>query len=333
MKKDMDKVRQIMVFAIIGLFLGTSFLPSMNGAEVKSNYLPDDDVDQSNSGWGSWAAPLTAYDARRAQEFTPTKNILTRVFLYFHLYYRSELDPEDLDTTINLEIKEELTGDSLVTCTVNTKDFVRAETPDQNYRIEFDFPDVQVTPGEPLFILCDSWGTEELHMSWYVTSSNVYPGGSAWWFVNEQWDEKESWDFHFETYGKDNNPPEQPSVVYDSVTDYLIIVGSDADGDRVRYGVSWENNGVVDQWTGFVDSGSEARVNCAGREGVVGVIAEDEHGLQSEWFSVQSKAKNMPGPFFSWVVDHLQIVEFLQLFLQGFHSSNYFNCIENLLVY
>ena len=251
----MNEVRKVLVFAIIGLFFGAGVLPSMNGDEVKRCFLPDDDVDQANSGWGSWAAGLKSYSDRRAQEFTPTKNILTRVFLYLHVYYRAGANPEELDTTVNIEIKEELMEESLTACTVYTKDFITSSAPDQNYYVEFDFPDIAVTPGEPLFIVCDSWGSEDLHLSWYITPSNPYIYGSAWFFMfDEDWDEMSDSDFHFETYGKNNNPPEQPSVVYDSVTDYLIIVGSDPESDRVRYGVSWENNLVVDQWTAFVDS-------------------------------------------------------------------------------
>jgi len=103
-----------------------------------------------------------------------------------------------------------------------------------------------------------------------------------------------------------NAPPNKPSATYKKDTDELIISATDSDNDQIRYGISWDNDYIVDQWTGFVGSGTEQSINCNDRKGTVGVIAEDELGAQSDWVSVTSKTKAF----------NLQL--FLQRFFQCF---------------
>jgi hypothetical protein len=87
--------------------------------------------------------------------------------------------------------------------------------------------------------------------------------------------------------------PTNPTVTYNKQNDELTLSSTDPDGDQIRYGVSWNNNQNVDTWTEFIDSGAEAKVDCEGRTGKVGVIAEDSTGLQSGWVSVTPKSKIM----------------------------------------
>ncbi|PNX46098.1 MAG: hypothetical protein BV456_12720 [Thermoplasmata archaeon M8B2D] len=89
----------------------------------------------------------------------------------------------------------------------------------------------------------------------------------------------------------ENQPPTKPSISYNKANDELVVSSTDPDNDQIRYGVSWDNDYVVDQWTNFVDSGTEQRIDCNNRKGTVGVIAEDELGAQSDWVSVTSKNK------------------------------------------
>ena len=83
-----------------------------------------------------------------------------------------------------------------------------------------------------------------------------------------------------------NDPPNKPLVTYRGDTDEIVISTEDPNGNQIRYGVSWNNDNNVNQWTGFVDSGTEQRIDCNGRAGTVGVVAEDEFGAQSDWGSV-----------------------------------------------
>jgi hypothetical protein len=87
--------------------------------------------------------------------------------------------------------------------------------------------------------------------------------------------------------------PTTPTATYDKKSDELTVTSTDPDGDQIRYGVSWDNDQNVDEWTAFVNSGTSATIDCGGREGTVGVIAEDSNGLQSPWTSVTPKNKPM----------------------------------------
>lgn len=106
-----------------------------------------------------------------------------------------------------------------------------------------------------------------------------------------------------------NQPPMNPSILYKRSNDKLIIKAIDGDGDQIRYGISWYNNGNVDLWTDFYDSGEETRVDVGGRTGTVGVLAEDEHGAQSDWVSVKSKSRPYCFSFFEWFIQYFPFFE------------------------
>lgn len=85
--------------------------------------------------------------------------------------------------------------------------------------------------------------------------------------------------------------PTTPTVSYNKQNDELEVTSTDPDGDQIRYGVSWNNDQNVDKWTEFYNSGEKAKIDCEGRKGVVGVIAEDSTGAQSGWVSVKPRSK------------------------------------------
>ncbi|MEA2054493.1 MAG: Ig-like domain-containing protein [Candidatus Thermoplasmatota archaeon] len=88
-----------------------------------------------------------------------------------------------------------------------------------------------------------------------------------------------------------NRPPSMPII---SGVSYGLVdvsypfyaVSTDPDNDTIRYGFDWNDNGTVDEWTGFYFSGHSAHANYSWNETgnhSIKVIAEDEHGVQSEW--------------------------------------------------
>jgi CubicO group peptidase (beta-lactamase class C family) len=95
-------------------------------------------------------------------------------------------------------------------------------------------------------------------------------------------------------YGKEitNSPPSNPTCVYDKGNDEVILMSVDPDNDQIRYGISWDNNQNVDNWTDYFNSSLEVRINCEGRKGTIGVIAEDKYGGESVWVSVTVKNKS-----------------------------------------
>ena len=93
-----------------------------------------------------------------------------------------------------------------------------------------------------------------------------------------------------------NNAPNKPTCKYSKNNDEIVISTIDTDGDIVRFGISWNNENTVDEWTEQVESGTEVRVDCNGRSGTVGVIAEDEHGARSAWISEDTNARFLSHP-------------------------------------
>jgi len=93
-----------------------------------------------------------------------------------------------------------------------------------------------------------------------------------------------------------NNAPNKPTCRYDKNNNELVVTSTDPDGDQIRFGVSWDNDGNVDEWTGYYNSNDEVEIDCGDHKGTAGVIAEDENGAQSPWNSVdiKSKAKSYP---------------------------------------
>jgi hypothetical protein len=104
-----------------------------------------------------------------------------------------------------------------------------------------------------------------------------------------------------------NKPPNKPKCSYVRTSDTLLISATDPDVDELRYGVDWERDGTVDEWTAFVLSGTQQSINVDGRKGIVGIIAEDMHLAQSDWVSIKSKNKM-----------NYQINSLFEIFLQRF---------------
>jgi hypothetical protein len=113
----------------------------------------------------------------------------------------------------------------------------------------------------------------------------------------------------------DNQPPNKPTCSYDSESDELIVTATDPDDDQIRYGVDWNNDLIVDQWTSLVASGTEQRINCGGRKGTVGVITEDEYGVQSDWVTQKFKNKAIYTSFFRYL-NYPILNKLFQRFLQ-----------------
>jgi len=88
-------------------------------------------------------------------------------------------------------------------------------------------------------------------------------------------------------------PPTNPTCTYDKKNKEITVVSTDEDGDQIRYGVSWDNDQTVDEWTTLYNSGVAAKIDVTDKEGTVGVIAEDANGAQSGWVSVKSKEKSV----------------------------------------
>ncbi len=112
-----------------------------------------------------------------------------------------------------------------------------------------------------------------------------------------------------------NQPPNKPTCSYDRSSDELVVTATDPDENQVKYGIDWDKDENVDQWTALVDSGTEQRIDCGGKKGTVGVIAEDEHGAQSEIVSVTAKSKQYISRPFDFLQNYPRLLEILKCIL------------------
>ncbi len=112
-----------------------------------------------------------------------------------------------------------------------------------------------------------------------------------YWYVivSDGKEETKSDIWHFST--RANSPPSKPEISgvesgYTGMTYSFSAKSNDEDGDKIRYGFDWNNDGIIDEWSDFVTSGkAAARSHSWSSEGVyyIRVIAEDEYGAKSEW--------------------------------------------------
>lgn len=109
------------------------------------------------------------------------------------------------------------------------------------------------------------------------------------------------------------NPTTIPAAPTVSAHNASCVVGApftirmsatDPNGDRIRYGVDWDNNGTVDQFvppSGYVASGTAqtaARTYTTAGAKTIRIFAQDEGGLSSAWatFSFTCAVAPLPDP-------------------------------------
>lgn len=307
--------KKFLVLVIIGCFIGTGVVPSISSDIVEKQNTkiiddfvdvvslpPDDELDQHNSDYDGKGYGTSRNGAVYAQSFKPTLNILTRVELII-------ISNPGLDFILQISIRKSLEDNDLTNFSV---EFHTTELLEDWW--VFDFPDIKVSPGETYYIVWHQQLSQYDGPGWGYNFPDPYQNGMAW--KSNPWDSKPNDDFCFKTYGYNNNPPNKPSTSYKRATDELIITATDSDEDQIRYGVSWDNDGNVDQWTEFYNSGDEASIDCNGRKGTVGLIAEDEFGAQSDWVIQKSKSKAINTLFFDLLENYSLLYQIIQRFLQ-----------------
>jgi len=98
-------------------------------------------------------------------------------------------------------------------------------------------------------------------------------------------------------------PPQTPSTPSGPTSGYLDVSydfstsTTDPDGDQIRYGWDWNGDGIVDDWTGYYNSGATVTTShswiSTGTYNIK-VIAEDSNGAQSGWSNPHSITIQIP---------------------------------------
>ena len=249
---------------VLMLLIATPALPVANSLKSTSISNLVEVLDQHSD----WSDDCIYISGDEWQEFVPTMITHTRIEVKIVQWFSGS---PDLILTVEKPLGTVLTSKDMPASLIpsGTCDWV-----------SFDIPDINLVPGVNYFIkLTAPLGSE---YGWGFSANGLYPNGtSSIWPA----------DWCFRTFCLENNPPNNPIASYNRANDELIITATDPDGDKVRYGISWDNDNIVDQWTNLVTSGTQQNIGCNGRTGTVKVIAEDEFGEQSNWISVTSKTK------------------------------------------
>jgi len=249
-----------------------------------------------------------------AQGFTPTKEILTRVALRLFIKYN-----HPPDALVTVSIRSSKNGEDL------TAVDVIGSTIESGAWIEFDFPDLQVIPGNTYFIVLRSSSGDEYnyHYGWYYYINNPYPSADAW----GSRDSGDSWyeldfpendlpkiDFCFKTYGRSNDAPSKPLITgpssgkEDTSYDYTFYA-VDPDGDQLYYFIDW-GDGTNSDWIGPVaseDQIKETHVWHNPGEYEIKVKVKDIFDAESEWATLKinmPKNKIIDNTLWNYLLNH-----------------------------
>ena len=158
-------------------------------------------------GWGCWGT------AEMAQSFFPRVSTLTKVDL--------KLFKKGSPSGCTISIRDNLNGDDLTSIYMSA-----GMIPENKNWIEFDFPDVSISPGKVYYIVLDpvSYDADNTFY-WEFESNNPYVSGASW-IYNTNWAEFDEpvypdFDFCFKAYAK-----EQKSMnnhVFNLKADYIEI--------------------------------------------------------------------------------------------------------------
>jgi len=209
-----------LVIGIIILFIGTSFFPGINANMLmdinetdennpNENLVPLDQLDQSQTKDDCYCYGVIK-TGKIAQSYIPTLNTLTRVQL---LCYKTHTS---VTGDIIVSIRCDLSGSDLTSKSLPISVFPYEQ--ENRSWVEFDFPDIAVTPGQTYYIIWSRTYTptaDDPNGLWFSGSENPYINGCMWRYTVDGWrlfENNRQDDLCFKTYGTGgNNNPNTPS--------------------------------------------------------------------------------------------------------------------------
>jgi len=284
-----------MKIKIVGILvctlLITTALPALGlikeSANQKTNTIILDELDQQSTK-SDKAYAIGPSDKELAQSFTPTLPVLTKVILRlkstgipeFYYYY--------------VDIKASYLGSALTTAYISRDELVVGTN-----TCEFDFLDISVTPGSKYYIILRgvSDSSDSSSVYWWYGYPDPYSGGDAWYESISGWNYLQEGidrcDFCFSTYGSEENSPPNTPIQPSGPTSGSVGVSysystyaTDPDGDDIRYAWDWDGDGIVDEYSDLMSSGSiDTRFHTWTSTGTynVKVKAKDEHNTLSDF--------------------------------------------------
>jgi len=224
-----------------------------------------------------------------AQSFIPTVDILTKIRLKMYGGRSSGI-------SCKVSIRKTLKGKDLTMISYQGPRFPFCS----GQLIIFDFPDIDVVPGETYYIVCScEEESPDIWSAWQKTNADGYSKGNHFYSEDRgnTWKPGQSMiDLHFATYGKnrgENFPPIVPrrpagSVECKKDTKYSYYVKTkDANKDKIYYKMNY-GDGTESEWIGPVDSGDIVEFKNSWDIGnySLKVKAKDSKGAESDWSDI-----------------------------------------------
>ncbi len=217
-----------------------------------------------------------------AQSFVPTMKLLTQVELLIVRRYNP--------TGLTISIRDDLNGEDLSSIYLSGEEIAE----DMSWKI-FNFPDIEVIPGETYYIVGSAVGTDTSDDTiwWYFDMNDKYIDGCPWKKSNTwkelTYSQYPDMDFGFKTYGAETNPPDKPIITGPTKgkageTYTYHIQGSDPDNDDIYYYIDWGDENT--ELSGPYSSGYEALVDHKWQEKdtyTIKVKTKDIYGAESDW--------------------------------------------------
>jgi hypothetical protein len=189
-----------------------------------------------------------------AQGFIPTKQSLSKVSLII-----GKFGNPPANSKITVSIRNSLDSDPLTSKQINMDTISTS-------KVIFDFPDINVIPGNEYFIVCNIDKHDPFNAYyWFYTINDKYENGDSWfsldcwhWFYIDDVVQFTGADFGFTTYWIDYGP-ENPEI--NGPTEgkaqeryYYLFTTNDPEGHDVRYYIEW-GDGNSFKWIGPYASG------------------------------------------------------------------------------
>lgn len=268
-------------------------------------------IDQKQTSSSDQGCPFFSF-LWVAQGFIPTLETLTKVEVKL-------FKGGNPTSPIIISIRDSLSGNDLTSVSVDG-----SLVSEYSKWIEFNFPDISVTPGNEYYIVCRSSGGSMINYYCAVFDIyNPYAGGEAWGSINyganwelieEYYPEYPEPDACFITYGLDE-PPSSPIISGETNgnigTEYAYsFSATDSEGHDLYYYVKWADD-TTSGWIGEYTSGETVSLNHvweAQGTYAIEVKAKDIYGAEGDWGELvvtmpKNKAFNFNLRLLSWLFE------------------------------
>lgn len=268
-------------------------------------------IDQQQTSSSGLGCPFFSF-LWVAQGFIPSLETLTKVEVEL-------FKVGDPASPIIISIRDSLSGSDLTSVSIDG-----SLVSEYSKWIEFNFPDINVTPGNKYYIVCRSSGGSIINYYCAVFDiDNPYGGGEAWgsidyganWeLIEDYYPEYPEPDACFKTYGLDV-PPNSPMITGETNgnvgTEYTYTLSTtDPEDHNLYYYVKWGDE-TTSGWIGKYASGETVKLKHIWQtQGTftIEIKAKDIYGAEGDWGALvvtmpKNKAFIFNFPLLNWLFE------------------------------